>query len=33
VRDEKLESALPNPPKITFGEVIAQRKTNGAVRA
>jgi hypothetical protein len=33
VRDEKLESALPNPPKITDGEVIAQRKTNGAVRA
>jgi hypothetical protein len=33
VQDEKLESALPNPPKITFGEVIAHRKTNGAVRA
>jgi hypothetical protein len=33
VRDEKLESALPNAPKITFGEVIAQRKPNGAVRA
>jgi hypothetical protein len=33
VRDEKLESALPNAPKITFGEVIAQRKTTGAVRA
>ncbi len=32
VRDEKLESALPNAPKITFGEVIA-KKTNGAVRA
>jgi hypothetical protein len=30
VRDEKLEAALPNAPKITFGEVIA-RKTNGAV--
>ena len=30
VRDEKLEAALPNPPKITGGEVIA-RKTNGAV--
>ena len=28
IRDEKLEGALPNPPKITFGEVIAQ-KTNG----
>jgi hypothetical protein len=25
VRDEKLESALPNPPKITFGEIIAQK--------
>ncbi|MFN2471678.1 MAG: hypothetical protein ABR583_11970 [Gaiellaceae bacterium] len=25
VRDEKLESALPTPPKITFGEVIAQK--------
>jgi hypothetical protein len=33
VRDEKLETALPNPPKITFGEVIAQRNPNGAVRA
>jgi hypothetical protein len=33
VRDEKLESALPNSPKITVGEVIAQRKKNGAVRA
>ncbi len=32
VRDEKLETALPNAPKITFGEVIA-KKTNGAVRA
>jgi len=30
VRDEKLEAALPNPPKITFGEVIA-RKTNSVV--
>jgi hypothetical protein len=28
VRDEKLEGALPRPPKITFGEVIAQ-ETNG----
>jgi hypothetical protein len=25
VRDEKLESLLPNPPKITFGEIIAQK--------
>jgi len=33
VRDEKLESALPNPPKVSFGEVIAQHQTNGAVRA
>lgn len=23
VRDEKLETALPNPPKITSGEVVA----------
>jgi hypothetical protein len=30
VRDEKLEAALPNPPKITVGEVIA-RKANGAM--
>jgi hypothetical protein len=29
VRDEKLESALPNAPKITSGEVIAHQK-NGA---
>jgi hypothetical protein len=28
VRDEKLEAALPNPPKITAGEVIV-KKTNG----
>jgi homoserine kinase len=28
IKDEQLEGALPNPPKITFGEVIAQ-KTNG----
>jgi hypothetical protein len=32
VRDEKLETALPNPPKITSGEVIVH-KTNGLVRA
>jgi hypothetical protein len=32
VRDEKLDKALPNPPKITGGEVIVQ-KTNGLVRA
>ena len=28
VREEKLEGALPNPPKVTDGKVIA-RKTNG----
>jgi hypothetical protein len=32
VREEKLEKALPNPPKITDGEVIVH-KTNGLVRA
>jgi hypothetical protein len=32
VRDEKLETALPNPPKITGGEVIVH-KTNDLVRA
>jgi hypothetical protein len=32
VREEKLETALPNPPKITGGEVIVH-KTNGIVRA
>src|SRR5690348_13402358 len=32
VRDEKLETAFPNPPKITGGEVIVH-KTNGIVRA
>ncbi len=25
VKDEKLESALPNPPRITSGKVIAQQ--------
>ena len=25
VRDEKLETALPNPPKVTGGEVIAKK--------
>jgi hypothetical protein len=30
VHGEKLESALPNPPKVTSGEVIA-RERNGAV--
>jgi len=32
VREEKLETALPNPPKITGGEVIVH-KANGLVRA
>jgi hypothetical protein len=32
VREEHLESALPNAPKITHGEVVVQ-KTNGLVRA
>jgi hypothetical protein len=32
VRDEKLERALPNPPKITGGEVIVH-ETNGRVLA
>jgi hypothetical protein len=31
IREEKLEAALPNPPKVTLGEVVAF-KTNG-VRA
>ena len=31
VRDEKLETALPNEPKITDGEVIVHK--NGFVRA
>jgi hypothetical protein len=30
VRDEKLETALPSPPKITTGPVVAH--TNGFVR-
>ena len=32
VREEKLETALPNPPKVTGGEVIVH-KSNGLVRA
>jgi|SRR5215203_1458881 len=28
IRDEELESALPDPPKVTLGEVVAF-KTNG----
>ena len=31
VREEQLETALPNPPKVTGGEVVAQ-KTDGVVR-
>ena len=31
VRDEKLETAFPNPPKITSGRVMAQK--NGVVVA
>jgi hypothetical protein len=33
VREEKLEKALPNPPKITGGEVIVHKTANGLVRA
>ena len=33
VRDQKLESAFPNPPKVTTGQVIAQKTKNGGVRA
>jgi hypothetical protein len=32
LRDEKLETLVPNAPKISGGEVIVHR-TNGAVRA
>lgn len=31
VRDEKLDTVLPNPPKVTDGEVIVE-KTNELVR-
>ena len=33
VRDEKLETALPNPPKIMDGQVLVHKTTNGLVRA
>ncbi len=33
VREEKLDTALPNPPKITGGEVFVHESTNGLVRA
>jgi len=32
VREQKLETALPNPPKITTGEVVAH-KTSELVKA
>ena len=32
VRDEKLESALPNPPKLTSGEIVAHKTKNGLAR-
>jgi hypothetical protein len=32
VREEKLETALPNPPKITRGEVVVE-KTRELVQA
>ena len=32
VREEKLETALPNPPKVTSGEVVVQ-KTGELVQA
>ncbi len=32
VREQKLESALPNPPKITSGEVVVH-KTSELVQA
>ena len=31
--DQKLESILPNPPKVTAGEVVAHKLTNGTVQA
>jgi len=33
VTEQKLESILPNPPKVTSGEVIAHKLTNGTVLA
>jgi hypothetical protein len=32
VRDEKLESALPNPPTLTSGKIIAHKTKNGFAR-
>jgi hypothetical protein len=31
VRDEKLETALPNPPKVTDGEVIAHKRSGVSI--
>jgi hypothetical protein len=31
VRDQKLESALPNPPKVTDGEVVAHKPAGVSV--
>jgi hypothetical protein len=33
VRDEKLETALPNAPKIIDGEVLVHKSMNGFARA
>jgi hypothetical protein len=33
VRDEKLENILRNPPKVSDGEVIVHKMTNGAVKS
>ena len=33
VREEKLDTALPNPPKVTGGEVFVHDTTNGSLRA
>jgi hypothetical protein len=33
VVDQKLESILPNPPRVTTGEVIAHKLTNGSAQA
>ena len=33
VRDQKLETILPNAPKVTSGKVIAHKLTNGSGRA
>jgi hypothetical protein len=32
LREEKLETLVPNPPKITGGKVIVQELMNGAAR-